>query len=300
MSTLLDRIDEQTRLAGHNRLALLTFALGDAQRYAVNVFKVLEVTPPVGLTPVSGLHAQVMGLAELRGQLMPVVDLPAFLGLPTPLRPLWIVTEFNRRQQAFVVSGVERITHVDVAHLQPPEESRRDRITALVETPHGWLHILDFEQVLSDIVGESAELPEDWHGRLAGTRPEVLVVDDSAVARAQLERTLRALGADPVLLGDGAQALAWLQQAADSGRLSRLKLVISDLEMPQLDGYALTARIKEDPRLRHLRVLLHSSLSGRFNAQLVARVGADRFVPKFSAEELANAVLEDLEVTGAA
>ncbi len=300
MSTLLDRIDEQTRLAGHNRLALLTFALGDPQHYAVNVFKVLEVTPPSTLTPVSGLHPQVMGLAELRGQLMPVIDLPAFFGLPMPARPLWIVTEFNRRQQAFVVSGVERITHVDVAHLQPPDEQTRARITALVETPRGWLHILDFEQVLADIVGESAELPEDWHGRLSEERPEVLVVDDSSVARAQLDRTLKALGADPILLGDGAQALAWLQQAADSGRLARLKLVISDLEMPQLDGYALTARIKEDPRLRHLRVLLHSSLSGRFNAQLVARVGADRFVPKFSAEELANAVLEDLAAARAA
>ncbi|ULQ45690.1 chemotaxis protein [Flagellatimonas centrodinii] len=300
MSTLLDRIDEQTRLAGHNRLALLTFSLGDAQHYAVNVFKVLEVTTAVPMTPVSGLHPQVQGLAELRGQLMPVIALPTAFGLALPAQPLWVVTEFNRRQQAFVVSGVERIVHVDVAHLQPPDATERARITALVETPRGWLHILDFEQVLADIVGEAHELPSQWHGKLSGERPEVLVVDDSAVARAQLQRTLTALGAEPILLSDGAQALAWLQQAADSGRLARLRLVISDLEMPQLDGYALTARIKEDPRLKHLRVLLHSSLSGRFNAQLVARVGADRFVPKFSAEELAAAVLEDLALPAAA
>jgi two-component system, chemotaxis family, chemotaxis protein CheV len=294
MSALLDRIDEQTRLAGHNRLALLIFGLGDTVRYAVNVFKVLEVTPPSTLTPVAGVHPLVQGLAELRGQLMPVIALPQLLGGAPPLQPQWVVTEFNGRRQAFIVAHVERIVHVDVAKLQAPEDNTGEAITGLVETPQGWLHLLDFEQVLTRIIGEPPELPAAWQGRLGEDSPEVLVVDDSSVARGQLQRTLTALGAQPILLNDGAQALAWLLQASESGRLARVKLVISDLEMPQLDGYALTARIKEHPQLKHLRVLLHSSLSGRFNADLVKRVGADRFVPKFSSEALATAILEDL------
>ena len=294
MSALLDRIDEQTRLAGHNRLALLIFGLGDAVRYAVNVFKVLEVTPPSTLTPVAGVHPLVQGLAELRGQLMPVIALPQLLGGAPPAHPRWVVTEFNGRRQAGIVANVERIVHVDVAKLQAPDAQSGEAITGLVETPQGWLKLLDFEHVLARIIGEPPELPDAWRGRLGDHAPEVLVVDDSSVARGQMQRTLTALGAQPILLNDGAQALAWLLQASESGRLARVKLVISDLEMPQLDGYALTARIKEHPRLKHLRVLLHSSLSGRFNADLVAKVGADRFVPKFSSEALANAVLEDL------
>ncbi len=294
MSALLDRIDEQTRLAGHNRLALLIFGLGGAQRYAVNVFKVLEVTTPTTLTPVAGVHPLVQGLAELRDQLMPVIALPQLMGGSQPAHPMWVVTEFNRRRQAFIVSHVERIVHVDVAKLQAPDEGAADEITGLVETPQGWLHLLDFEHVLTRIIGEPPELPAEWRGRLGDDAPEVLVVDDSSVARGQLQRTLVALGAQPILLNDGAQALAWLLQASETGRLARVKLVISDLEMPQLDGYALTARIKENPQLKHLRVLLHSSLSGRFNAELVKRVGADRFVPKFSSEALATAILEDL------
>lgn len=294
MSALLDRIDEQTRLAGHNRLALLIFGLGDHLRYAVNVFKVLEVTTPSTVTPVAGVHPLVQGISEMRGQLMPVIALPQLLGRAAPTQPMWVVTEFNRRRQAFIVGHVERIVHVDVANLQAPTAESAGEITGLVETPQGWLHILDFEHVLAEIIGESEELPDVWHGRLSEESPEVLVVDDSSVARGQLSRTLTALGAQPILVNDGAQALAWLLQASESGRLSRVKLVISDLEMPQLDGYALTARIKEHPQLKHLRVLLHSSLSGRFNAELVKRVGADRFVPKFSSEELAAAVIEDL------
>ena len=109
MSALLDRIDEQTRLAGHNRLALLIFGLGDSLRYAVNVFKVLEVTTPAGVTPVAGVHPLVQGLSELRGQLMPVIALPQLLGRAPPERPMWVVTEFNRRRQAFIVGHVERI-----------------------------------------------------------------------------------------------------------------------------------------------------------------------------------------------
>ncbi|WP_029890004.1 chemotaxis protein [Polycyclovorans algicola] len=294
MSALLDRIDEQTRLAGHNRLALLIFGLGGDVRYAVNVFKVLEVTRPGTLTPVAGVHPLVQGLAELRGQLMPVIALPQWLGGVAPTQPQWVVTEFNGRRQAFIVAHVERIVHVDVARLQAPGPDAGEALTGLVETPQGWLHLLDFEHVLAGIIGEPAELPEAWQGKLGSDAPEVLVVDDSSVARGQLQRTLTALGAQPILLNDGAQALAWLLQASESGRLARVKLVISDLEMPQLDGYALTARIKEHPQLKHLRVLLHSSLSGRFNTDLVAKVGADRFVPKFSSEALAKAILEDL------
>jgi two-component system chemotaxis response regulator CheV len=125
----------------------------------------------------------------------------------------------------------------------------------------------------------------------AGPR-EVLVVDDSRVARNQIRAVLHQLGLEATLLSDGRQALDHLQQLARSGQPphERYAMVISDIEMPAMDGYTLTTEIRHDPALRGLFVLLHTSLSGVFNQAMVERVGADDFVPKYSERDLAERI----------
>ena len=122
-------------------------------------------------------------------------------------------------------------------------------------------------------------------------RRRVLVADDSLVARRQLDALFRQMNVDCILVEDGRAALQRLVAMAE-GREERVDLVVSDIEMPYMDGYALTRAIRETPSLRGLKVLLHSSISGVFNEAMVKEVAADRFIAKFQPDRLAQAVLD--------
>jgi len=307
MSTgLLESIDRSTRLAGHNRLALLLFRLGGDALFGINVFKVQEVirTPP--LTHMPGAHAQICGVAELRGRIVPVIDLAAAIGRASSAEAAragqghLIVAEFNRSVQAFHVAQVERIAHLDVAELQPPDADAGDGyLTATVPFQQQTVGIIDVEKVLAEILGGpralSASLSDSAQHLDAGGL-KVLVVDDSRVARTQVDKVLGQMGLETLQAKDGAEALALLRELAVQGPLAeQLLMVISDIEMPTLDGYRLTTEIRHDPQLRDLYVLLHTSLSGVFNKAMIEKVGADRFIAKFSADELGEAVLARLQ-----
>ncbi|WP_028081897.1 chemotaxis protein [Solimonas soli] len=311
---LLESIDRSTQLAGHNRLALLLFRLGTRRVFGINVFKVQEVirTPP--LTQMPGAHAQICGVAELRGRIVPVIDLAAAIGAGSSAadaragRGHLIVAEFNRSVQAFHVAQVDRIAHLDVAELRPPDEGADDRdgyLTATVPYQQQAVGIIDVEKVLAEILGGPHALStaiSDSAQEMDAGGLKVLVVDDSRVARAQIDKVLGQLGLETIEATDGAEALATLHALAAQGPLgAQLLMVISDIEMPTLDGYRLTTEIRRDPQLRDLYVLLHTSLSGVFNKAMIEKVGADHFIAKFNADDLGQAVLARLhEVIAAA
>lgn len=121
----------------------------------------------------------------------------------------------------------------------------------------------------------------------------VLVVDDSSVARNQVKRVLQKVGIECTLANDGQAGLEVLQSWVENGENidDKIALVISDIEMPRMDGYTLTTKIRKDPRLQGLYVMLHTSLSGVFNNSMVEKVGANHFIPKFKPNELANTVM---------
>jgi len=125
----------------------------------------------------------------------------------------------------------------------------------------------------------------------------VLIVDDSSVARKQVSRCLQTVGVEVTALNDGREALNYLKKMADEGRHPdrELLMLISDIEMPEMDGYTLTASIKQDPKLAAMHVMLHTSLSGVFNQAMVEKVGADDFLAKFHPDELAQRVLRQIE-----
>lgn len=129
----------------------------------------------------------------------------------------------------------------------------------------------------------------------------VLVVDDSSVARKQVTRCLEAVGVEMTALNDGRQALEYLQNMLAEGRRpeDELLMLISDIEMPEMDGYTLTAEIRSDPRLQKLHILLHTSLSGVFNQAMVKKVGADDFLAKFRPDDLAARVVERIKAVDA-
>lgn len=300
---LLESIDRSTQLAGHNRLALLLFRLGPRQMFGINVFKVQEVIRRPPLSSMPGEHPYIAGVADIRGRIVPVIDLQRAIGgetLGSSTGEHVIVAEFNRSTQGFLVSNVDRIVHVDVAQLQPPPTgSGEGYLTAITRYNDQLVEIIDVEKVLAEVVGGSPELSEDLRDTahmLDAHGLKVLITDDSRVARNQIERVLQQVGVEAILVADGREALRQLQRMAEQGPLDeQLLMVISDVEMPNMDGYTLTTEIRRDPRLKDLYVMLHTSLSGIFNNAMIQRVGADRFVAKFSSDELAQGVIERLE-----
>jgi two-component system chemotaxis response regulator CheV len=304
---LLNRIDQRTRLAGHNRLALLLFRLGGRQLFGVNVFKVQEVLRRPALFQLPGLPSQFAGVADVRGRSVPVLDLGLAIGHPERDTSAGddgthylVVTEFNRSVQGFLVSGVERIVNIAVEDIHPPPDlgAQSSYLTAVTRFQDALIQVIDVESVLADITQARMDATLAPGMALPADAPplQVLVVDDSRVARQQIRSVLDQLGVGVTLLSDGRQALDHLLQVHAGGEnpAERYAMVISDIEMPAMDGYTLTTEIRRHPGLAGLYVLLHTSLSGVFNNAMVERVGANAFVAKYSPHELAEHVLARL------
>ena len=294
---LLDRIDQRIRLAGHNRLALLLFRLGSRQLFGVNVFKVQEVLPRPPLFRLPLLPRAFAGAADVRGRTVPVLDLARAIGQDQEQgQPNYlVVTEFNRSVQGFLVSGVERIVNIAVEDIQPPPEFGGDThyLTGMTRHNGELIQLIDVESVLAESAPRAQDAAPIAPVVVADSVPrQVLVVDDSRVARNQIRGVLEQLGLESTLLSDGRQALDHLTQLARDGQPpdQRYAMVISDIEMPAMDGYTLTTEIRRNPALANLFVLLHTSLSGVFNQAMVERVGADDFVPKYSERDLADRI----------
>jgi two-component system chemotaxis response regulator CheV len=304
MAGLLDGVNQRTQLVGKNRLELLLFRLSVRQRYAINVFKVREVIPCPKLKRLPDSHPNVVGIGNMRGKTIPVIDLASALGYP-PITDLdsafVIITEFNRYVQGFLVTEVDRILNCNWEEIMPPPKGaqRGSYLTAITNVDGELIEIVDVEKVLEEVVGSVKDVSEDIKEQVSTESDvlrKVLVADDSLVARNQVKRALSQVDIECVLAKDGRDALQQLQAWAEAGTLhDEISLIISDIEMPEMDGYTLVAEIRNDPRLKDLYVIMHSSLSGVFNNAMVEKVGADEFLPKFKADELAQAVLDKIQ-----
>ncbi|GLT16732.1 chemotaxis protein CheW [Vibrio zhanjiangensis] len=302
MSGILDSVNQRTQLVGQNRLELLTFRLMGRQRYGINVFKVKEVLQCPTLTIMPNLHQFVKGVAHIRGQTVSVIDMSlAIGGRPTEDvdKAFVVIAEFNRTIQAFLVASVERIINMHwEAILPPPDGSGKGNyLTAVTNIDNELVEILDVEKILMEIAPIDETMDSSIGDEIAQAQSDkevvrrILVADDSTVARKQVERAVMSIGFEVVSAKDGKEAYEKLVEMAAEGSIyEQISLVISDIEMPEMDGYTLTAEVRRNPDLKDLYVILHSSLSGVFNQAMVERVGANAFIAKFNPDELGNAV----------
>ncbi len=302
MTGILDSVNQRTQLVGQNRLELLTFRLMGRQRYGINVFKVKEVLQCPKLTAMPNLHPLVKGIAHIRGHTVSVIDLSlAIGGRPTTDidKAFVIIAEFNRSIQAFLVSSVERIVNMHWEAILPPPDGagKANYLTAVTNIDNELVEILDVEKILAEIAPVDESMDSTIGEEIAQAETEknivrrILIADDSTVARKQVERAITSLGFEVVAVKDGKDAYEKLLEMAASGSIyDQISLVISDIEMPEMDGYTLTAEIRRNADLKDLYVILHSSLSGVFNQAMVERVGANSFIAKFNPDELGNAV----------
>ncbi len=296
---------EGTTTHNDNRLDLLLFQLSGRQRFGINVLKVKEVIPCPAFTHVPQSHPSVVGVTQLRGEALTVVDLSSAIGNMPLAAPegeqcdgAVIVTEFNRRIQGFLVRKVDRIVVCDWKQIFPPPagSARGSYITGVAEIGDELVEILDVERILGEVI----QSPDDvaafaFDGvdasQVAGRK--VLLVDDSSMARHQTAQTLDTLGLEYLIARDGKEALELLK-GHDEGSNAEVEMVISDIEMPEMDGYTLTGEIRKTPALSHLYILLHTSLNGAINADRANQAGADDILTKFVPEELSKAVIKAL------
>lgn len=298
MVGILEGVDQRTKLAGHNRLELLLFKLGGEQRFGINVFKVKEVIQCPALTQIPNAHMTVCGVAHLRGQTIPVLDLSmAIGGEPTAHDGTGyvIITEYNRTIQGFLVAAVDRIINIGWVDIKAPPRGtgKNSYLTAVTQVENELVEVIDVEKVMKEVMG-CAEIVSDGviDQSLVWDTQHVLVVDDSSVARNQVKRVLDQLGIPCTLAKDGVDALeklrGWIGEGKDLSAF--LAMIISDVEMPRMDGYTLTTKIRKDPALSSAYIILHTSLSGVFNQAMIEKVGANQFLAKYNPDELASIV----------
>ena len=306
MSGIMDSVNLRTQLVGQNRLELLLFNLETDQQYGINVFKVREVLQCPKLTEIPRQKSAIKGMAHIRGETIPVLDLSEAIGRnaikrDVPEEAFLIVAEYNKRTLAFLVRKVDRIinTNWDRISAPPAEIGIENYLTAIFEHDSSIVEILDVEQILADLYPMSTEVSADIATdavRKTAENYNVLIVDDSSVARNQMKRSLENLGVSVTQCNNGLEAWKLLDGIASSGKdvNEQFLMMISDIEMPEVDGYTLTAMVREDERMHKMHIVLHTSLSGGFNVSMVNKVGANGFLAKFNPNDLANAVIERL------
>lgn len=309
MAGVLDSVNQRTQLVGENRLELLLFRLDGDQIYGINVFKVKEVLQCPKLTMIPKRNPVVRGIAHIRGGTISVMD----LSTATRQKPLddiencfIIITEYNMATQGFLVRSVERIVNMNWESIHPPPKGsgREHYLTAVTEVDGKLVEIIDVEKILAEVSPVEENVSEGLIGEEIAQQAaskHVLIVDDSSIARKQIKRCVETIGVETTLLNDGRQALDLLRNLADQGEdvASKYLVMISDIEMPEMDGYTLTAEVRNDPRLAKLHIVLHTSLSGVFNQAMVKKVGADDFLAKFNPDQLATMVTDRIKAAEA-
>jgi two-component system chemotaxis response regulator CheV len=283
---------------GADALSLLLFRLHSGRLLGINLLKVNEIIPCPQLTKIPNSHPHVRGVASLRGVSLTVIDLARAVGEPASddnRDGCLIVTELSRSRQGLQVQSVERIVQCSTRDVRPPPAGSGARafITGVTQIDGAIVQILDIEKVLHELVPAHVEeldermLSEAERNLLVGRR--VLVVDDSHVALQQTLNTLRKLELDCQAVRSAAAAQEILISHAEMGQ--PIEVLVSDIEMPEMDGYDLVREIRKNPTIGDTYVLLHTSLDSTMNTEKARLVGANDVLTKFSTVDLSKALV---------
>lgn len=283
-------------------LSLLLFRLHSGRLLGINLLKVQEIIPCPTLTKLPSRHPHVRGVATLRGSALTVIDLGKAIGeqgVPGNHDGCLIVTELSRSRQGLHVQSVERIVQCYTRDVRPPPagSGRTAFITGVTQIDGKIVQILDIEKVLHELAPALVEdideqlLSDRERALLSGRR--VLVVDDSQVALQQTMITLRKLELDCQMVRSAAAALELLQAQYAAGQ--PIEVLVSDIEMPEMDGYDLVRTLRKKPDIGDIYVLLHTSLDSTMNTEKANAVGANDVLTKFSTVDLSKALVRAFE-----
>ncbi len=282
---------------------LLIFRLTPTQDFAIGTLKVREIVPYTKLTTLPQSHPTVRGVACIRGHTIPIIDMAAAVGY----RPLGdeemptcsiIITDCQRRVIGFLVRGIERIVECNWRNIEAPPSDLGNQafLTGVTRVNDKLLQLIDVELLLSKVFPDSSSSHSAF---LTDVQREqlkplnILLVDDSQVARKQLSDALDGLNIPYQVTSDGKDALGIMEAAAVARH--PIDLLVSDIEMPGLDGYELAFEIRNQPAMASAYIILHTSLSSEISVGQAQQVGANEALTKFDVNELIQSMLRGAE-----
>ncbi|MGF1701144.1 chemotaxis protein [Photobacterium makurazakiensis] len=278
---------------------MLLFQLTALQSFAIGTLKVKEIVPYTTLTAIPHSHPTVLGAANLRGDTLPVIDMAKSIGYPPlakdELKNCYIIiTDCRRMLVGFLVRGINKITECNWHNIDPPPSALGNNVfvTGVTTVENKLVQLLDVELILSKIFPDA---PDSLHPILTDVQREVLrplkilLVDDSAVARKQLSQALDSISIPYFIATNGRDALEMLKHAAEANQ--PFDILVSDIEMPGLDGYELAFEVQNSAILNDAYIILHTSLSSEISVSQAHQVGAHEALTKFEANELIHAML---------
>ncbi len=278
---------------------MLMFKLSSQQKFAIGTLKVREIVPYLPTTQIPYSHRHVVGTATIRNLTVPVIDMSAAIGF-RPITPeeynrcFLIVTDCLRTVVAFMVRSIEKIIECDWRHIETPPANAGKNIfvTGITRYEDQIIQMLDVELLLSKIYPqyENTKIPmltDVERERLKAL--SILLVDDSSIARKQLSDALDSINIGYQICKNGLEALELMRSEAENNR--PIDILVSDIEMPGLDGYELAFETQNDPQLCNAYRILHTSLSSEICVDRAHQVGAHEALEKFNAGELIEAML---------
>lgn len=299
----MSSIDQRTQLAGSNRLELLLFKLQDGQTYGINVFKIREILKKTEMNRLPNSNENIEGVITVRNQTIPVINLDKSIKTRTKTNDpeknqFIIIAEYNRQTQGLLVESVENIINTNWEEITPPPKTvgQNHYLTAITKYEDKLVQILDVEKILYEIAPQNDD-PEDNAFDFSETAKEkfIYIVDDSTVARKQVEKCMKNLALPFKSFQNGQELYDEVVRLKDNNKLDEVLSIISDIEMPKMDGYTLSSKLKSDSSLSMIPVILHTSLSGMLNENMVKKVKADFFLSKFSPDELIEITAKAIE-----
>lgn len=317
----MSQLDSLILQVGTNQMELVDFRMYQEEEngsiregiYGVNVSKVIEIIRmPELITPVPDANEYQEGIINLRGQVIPILNLARWMKIKEPTsinqkHKQIIVTEFSSVRLGFIVhkaAQIRRISWKDIIPITMATSGRTttSKITGTIRLSETEvLLILDFESIVEEmgIYGKQEESLELMPDVKSSEKRFIVAADDSPVALSMVTKALRKRGYNVIDAKNGAEALERVRKERDNdpdGKVSnRVALLITDVEMPVMDGYTLTKEIKSDPTLKTIPVLMHSSMSGRENVRKGLEAGADDYLVKFEPENFVEAVSKVLD-----
>lgn len=282
--------------SGTNELEIVEFEVAN-NKFGINVIKVKEIIQPIPVTFIPHVHPHVEGIIQLRGEVLPVVDMLKVLGIPTDNRnpqQKYIVAEFNKQRVVFHVDNVTQIHRISWDQIEKPSDMYQggsSQVIGVIKSQEEMILLLDFERIMVDINPESSISVDAVKklGKRERTEKKVIIAEDSPLLRKLLFDTMNEAGyVNTEFFENGRDAYEYLEALAKADKQieKHVQLVITDIEMPQMDGHHLTKKIKSHPDLQKLPVIIFSSLITDDLRHKGEQVGAEEQISKPEIAEL--------------
>ena len=295
---------------GTNEFELVEFLVeeknGKTHSFGINVGKVREIIKTPKIVEVPKAHPCVEGIADLRGKIIPMINLPKWLEIETekPLEKV-IITEFNNTTNGFLVNNVTRIYRISWKDLMQPEElnyeDKKNCVTSIAKIDDKMILILDFEKIVGDIFPELYFTEEKTTLKKIDRKIRTLIAEDSTIIRKLVNNALKDAGYIVSVASDGEaaynQLLEILKKAKEQNRSVKdfIDILITDLEMPKMDGAHLIKKVREIPEFDDLPIIVFSSMGTEENKKKLMKLGANDFISKPDVNILQEAIFRNLK-----